>query len=164
MEKFKCEKCQRDFNSEEGLNQHNRDKHSIGLQSKHELRQIKKQERENQLEFDRKKTARSKWLKRSMYIGVPATLIVIVFVFVSSQPHVTAINSVSNSEVPEFPIHWHPHLEIVINGQQQTIPANLGLTGGIHSPTHTHDSTGVLHYENDRPNFENMRLGYFFEK
>lgn len=45
MEQFKCEECQRDFASQESLNQHNMVKHRIGLQPKKELNQIKKQEK-----------------------------------------------------------------------------------------------------------------------
>lgn len=43
--------------------------------------------------------------------------------------------------------HVHPHLKIIINGQEQTIPAN---TGGAPCflPIHTHDSSGSIHVEN----------------
>ncbi len=164
MEKFRCQQCERDFNSEESLQQHNRDKHGVaGTQSKHELRSIKKQEIERHEEIEKKKSARSKMIKRSMYAAVPIVIIAIAVAFVSSLPPATDSSTPANPEIPRTPIHWHPTLEIIINGQQQTIPANLGLVG-VHQPIHTHDSTGVLHYENDRPTFENMRLGYFFEK
>ncbi|MBI4174714.1 MAG: hypothetical protein HY517_03640 [Candidatus Aenigmarchaeota archaeon] len=166
MSEFRCDQCQKDFASAEGLAQHNKDKHGLGgMRSKHELRQLKKQEREKLQETERRKTARSKWIKRSAYLAVPAVLIVAAFAFVSSQPPAagSSIPSVSASEIPNFPIHWHPTLEIFVKGQQQIIPANLGLTGA-HQPIHTHDSTGVLHYEVNNPTPENMPLRYFFDK
>ncbi|MBI4170975.1 MAG: hypothetical protein HY514_04720 [Candidatus Aenigmarchaeota archaeon] len=167
MSDFKCGECERNFSSQESLDQHNMDKHGPrGTHSKHELKQFKKQEREKQLDIEKKKASRSKLLKRSAYVAVPVLLIAAVFAFISSQPLATgnAIGSVtSGSEIPNTPIHWHPTLTIKLNGQQQTIPANLGAVG-VHQPIHTHDSTGVLHYENDNPTPENMPLRYFFEK
>lgn len=167
MNELKCNECERFFSSQEALDQHNRDKHGIGgTQSKHELKQLKKQEKEKQLELEKKKAAKSKLLKRSMYIAIPVLLIAAAFAFISSQPATITNenNAASGTEIPNGPIHWHPTLTIKLNGQQQIIPANLGLGGVVHQSIHTHDSTGVLHYENDNPTLENMRLSYFFEK
>lgn len=167
MTDFRCEACARSFSSEEGLKQHNRDKHSIGgPQPKHELRQIKKLEKERLVETEKKKVGRSKLIKRGIYVIVPVIFITAVLAFVFSQPPVTgnSIDAISASDIPKGPIHWHPELEIVINGQKQIIPANLGATGAAHHPIHTHDSTGVLHYEHSTPTPENMPLKYFFDK
>lgn len=162
MSDFRCSQCERDFSSKESLDQHNMDKHGSGV-SKHELKQLKKQEKEKQLDIEKKKASRSNLLWRSIYVAIPVILIVGIFAFVSSQPNVNTVASVSNSEIPNTPIHWHPILTIKLDGQQQTIPSNLGLTGA-HQPIHTHDSTGVLHYENNNPTLETMQLRYFFEK
>ena len=43
--------------------------------------------------------------------------------------------------------HIHPQLTIVINGQQQVIPANTGITEACMNSIHTHDATGKLHVE-----------------
>ena len=58
------------------------------------------------------------------------------------------------------PIHWHPHLRIIIDGQAVTITANIGIDPGFwqdHSldafgmqgmaPLHTHDASGTIHVE-----------------
>ena len=168
MSEFRCEACRRDFTSAEGLTQHNIDKHRIGEVTNHELKQLKKQEREKQQEFEKRKASRSKLIKRSMYVAVPILLIAIAFAFISSQPPAITGNSVGSSvsvsEIPRGPIHWHPELTIIINGQQQIIPTNLGITPSFHYPVHTHDTTGVLHYENNNPTPENMPLRYFFEQ
>jgi uncharacterized C2H2 Zn-finger protein len=166
MSEFKCVECERNFSSQEALDQHNRDKHGMGeSRSKHELRQLKKQDRERQVDIEKKKAARFKLLKRSAYVAVPVVLIAAVFALVSSQPNAvtTGNNVISSSEIPSVPIHWHPKLTIKLNGQQQTIPANLGAVG-VHQPIHTHDTTGTLHYENNNPTPENMPLRYFFER
>src|SRR5262245_29031219 len=50
-------------------------------------------------------------------------------------------------------VHIHPHLTIMVNGQQQTIPALIGINvDGRGNPTsflplHTHDATGTIHVE-----------------
>lgn len=60
-------------------------------------------------------------------------------------------------------IHWHPTLSIMIKGKPVEIPANLGI-GGIHADIHTHDTTGQLHVEMNRPvRQDDIRLGKFFE-
>ncbi|RIK74662.1 MAG: hypothetical protein DCC68_22670 [Planctomycetota bacterium] len=41
--------------------------------------------------------------------------------------------------------HIHPILEIELDGQPVTIPANIGLTPTRHYSPHTHDTAGTLH-------------------
>ena len=80
-----------------------------------------------------------------------------------------------NNGVPQQPIHWHPKLKIIINGEEQFIPSGIGINIGNNldnqisgmrmSPTHTHTGDGVIHMENDRPwqKPETLTLGYFFK-
>lgn len=56
--------------------------------------------------------------------------------------------------------HIHPHLEIIINGTQQEIPANIGISFSCMHPLHTHDTTGTLHVES--PTKRDFTLGDFF--
>lgn len=60
-------------------------------------------------------------------------------------------------------IHWHPRLSIVIQGEEQVIPANIGI-GAAHSPMHTHDTSGTIHSEySGVVTGDDVRLGRFFE-
>ena len=43
-------------------------------------------------------------------------------------------------------LHWHPELAIYFKGEQQQIPANIGLVGG-HKPMHTHEDLPIIHLE-----------------
>lgn len=58
-----------------------------------------------------------------------------------------------DSSVPEDQIiaknglHWHPRLEIYINGEKQEIRENIGIVGQIHQRIHTHDESGTIHME-----------------
>jgi len=79
------------------------------------------------------------------------------------------------SGVPQQPIHWHPKLKIIINGEEHPIPSGIGInigksmdyeiSGMRMSPTHTHESDGTIHIENNKPWLkpETLTLGYFFK-
>src|SRR3989338_8457948 len=83
--------------------------------------------------------------------------------------------SKNTSGVPQQPVHWHPNLKIIIRGEKQLIPPNIGINIGNNidnqisgmrmSPVHTHESDGTIHLENSRPWLkpETLTLGYFFE-
>lgn len=93
-----------------------------------------------------------------------------IFFFVKKQSAPEDTNG-----VPQHPIHWHPKLKIIIGGEEQFIPPNIGISIGNNmdnqvsgmrmSPTHTHESDGTIHLENDRPwqKPETLTLGYFFK-
>jgi len=164
MSEFRCESCGRNFSSEEGLHQHNRDKHGIGgAQSKHDIRQLKKEEKRSAENAERKKQARRRLVKRGVLVAVPVIFIIGLSAYFVSQP--PALADVSLSDIPKNAIHWHPKLEIFIKGQKYPIPMNLGATGSVHFDVHTHTETdGTLHYEVSNPTPENMPLRYFFDK
>ncbi len=78
--------------------------------------------------------------------------------------------------LPDKPIHWHPHLEIMIKDEKVLIPANIGMgTGYSNSPfydtmmdmtnMHSHDDSGTLHWEVmlHAPTREDLYLGNFFQ-
>ncbi len=56
--------------------------------------------------------------------------------------------------------HIHPHLTIIVNGAEQTIPANTGISLTCMHPLHTHDDTGTIHVES--PIQRDFTLGDFF--
>lgn len=56
--------------------------------------------------------------------------------------------------------HIHPHLQIIINGQNQVIPASVGIVGNCLHPIHTHDNTGIIHVES--PVKRDFTLADFF--
>lgn len=60
-------------------------------------------------------------------------------------------------------LHTHQHLDIYLNGQKVTLPANVGIDDakGFISPIHTHDDTGMIHVES--PVAESFYLGQFFD-
>jgi hypothetical protein len=60
-------------------------------------------------------------------------------------------------------LHIHEHLDLFVDGQQQKVPADIGIdqANGILSPVHTHDATGIIHVES--PRARDFTLGEFFD-
>lgn len=56
--------------------------------------------------------------------------------------------------------HIHPVLKITVKGQNQEIPANIGIKPNCMNSIHTHDNSGVLHVE--APEKKDFTLSDFF--
>jgi hypothetical protein len=61
-----------------------------------------------------------------------------------------------------FAQHIHAHLDVFVNGQAVTVPANIGIdyVSSHITPLHTHDSSGVIHIES--PDMRTYTLGQLF--
>lgn len=57
-------------------------------------------------------------------------------------------------------VHYHAHLDVINNGQPVTVPAEIGLDQTVGSSLHTHDTSGVIHMETEKP--YQFKLGQFF--
>lgn len=89
--------------------------------------------------------------------GIPVLVVVGLIVAIVMSPQENGAVSDSREVTPEvlaaciqhtnILLHIHPQLSITMNGQTQTIPANVGITDTCMSPVHTHDATGTLHIE-----------------
>lgn len=56
--------------------------------------------------------------------------------------------------------HIHAHLTVIIDGQEQTVPKNTGITATCMHSLHTHDDTGIIHIES--PVKHDFTLAGFF--
>ena len=109
--------------------------------------------------------------RKTIYFAIIAIAAIFIIFFAFSKPS----NNDNNPDVPNQPIHWHPNLKIIIKGEEQVIPTGIGINIGNNmdnqisgmrmSPTHTHESDGTIHLENNRPwqKPETLALGYFFK-
>lgn len=57
-------------------------------------------------------------------------------------------------------VHIHQHLDLYVEGRHLTVPAGIGIGQTFISPLHTHDVSGVMHVESERP--RTFTLGEFF--
>jgi len=138
--KARCEVCNRNFKNEEGLADHNLAKHPK-FEKKHSKRNYKRI---------------INWAIFIIILGLVG-----FWIFTSINKSIEA-NAKLDFKAPQGPIHWHPHLTIIINGITQIIPGGIGLGSGEHSPIHTHESGGMLHMEENNPTKRSVTLGYFF--
>ncbi|MEK7281343.1 MAG: hypothetical protein AAB037_03200 [Chloroflexota bacterium] len=58
-------------------------------------------------------------------------------------------------------MHLHTKLSIFVDGQPQTVSANIGILPGCHRPLHTHDTDGIIHVESHV--VRDYTLGDFFK-
>ncbi len=71
------------------------------------------------------------------------------------------IAGIECSETEQVNYHVHAHLAIFVNGQEQTVPANIGIEPTCLYWLHTHDASGVIHVE--APQQGDYTLGQFFD-
>jgi hypothetical protein len=59
-------------------------------------------------------------------------------------------------------VHIHQHLDLYVDGEQQKVPAQIGIasSGAFISDLHTHDETGIMHVEAEQ--VRSFSLGQFF--
>ncbi len=56
--------------------------------------------------------------------------------------------------------HIHPILRIIVNGNEQLVPADIGVRSTCMNALHTHDMVGTIHVES--PEQRDFTLGDFF--
>lgn len=144
-EKFRCESCDREFKDADGLAAHNKAKHPEKIPKEKKPLPIKKIRN---------------W---AIFIIIMGLIIWGMISLIGNANERTIVDESNlNFTAPNEPIHWHPHLTIMIDGKKETIPANIGLSGA-EMLIHTHATDGILHMENSRPTKKTVTLGYFFE-
>jgi len=50
----------------------------------------------------------------------------------------------------QLALHIHPHIAIIVDGEEEIIPLNIGITNQCMAEVHTHDTTGTIHVEATR--------------
>ncbi|MFT5360115.1 MAG: hypothetical protein ACI88L_000597 [Candidatus Paceibacteria bacterium] len=80
----------------------------------------------------------------------------IILLFLGSKGSSTKelIVSDNGTEIPCLPNghqaiaqHIHPVISIIVNGEEEVVPANVGIDGRCMREVHTHDTTGTIHIE-----------------
>ena len=132
--KYKCEKCNKDFETEEGFAQHNRDKHGIGKEKKPEKIVKNIDERDKAIEKVIKKRKTMKILKYTIPI------ILIIAVIGAAVVYLPKNTNQDNVGVgPYGSAHIHGDLAVYINGTQLRFNDDKYFQGELHERyTHLH--------------------------
>lgn len=108
---------------------------------------------------EEQKRERTRAIKKFAKIALPAIVLVGGGIWLSQQ---IPANTLQANMIAEDGIHWHANLSIMIKGEKQEIPANIGL-GAVHNPIHTHETDGVIHLEfNGKVREQDTKLGVLF--
>lgn len=106
---------------------------------------------------------KSSVLKKYLVWGGVGTLVlaglVVFFVKAAEQPIKFDVTKVCLTSSVAY--HWHPELTILINGEKQVIPANIGISPTCTGAIHTHATDGVIHVE--PPIQMDVKLADFFK-
>lgn len=126
--------------------------------TKRERRRLKKLE----MRQERLKQLKYGGLKKFIKVAIIPIIIVVIVGgirwYIIKQPKIPESKIISRRG-----LHWHPTLTIIIKGEEQEIPKNIGI-GAVHEPIHTHDSTGTIHMEMQGViTKDDTKLGRFFK-
>jgi len=109
------------------------------------------------------RTGRRDWLWAVAGVVVVAAVVLVIIMVITggSDPDEPDIAGLPCESGERLDYHVHATLRIVIDGEPQTIPTNIGVEPGecIYW-LHTHDDQGLIHVE--APEERNFTLGQFF--
>ena len=115
--------------------------------TKKERRQLKREDKRKGLEHSKKAKAKKGWLTWGVVILVIGVVGFGIFRYLFSGDGIVASDPLKSCVRHAGGMHIHPSLTIVINGLEQEIPRNIGVSASCMRPLHTHDDTGRLHNE-----------------
>lgn len=86
---------------------------------------------------------------KSIIVGLIVFALIIAGFFFWPRKGMTPITNVPclDPSISTLKQHIHPHLQILVDDENEVIPANIGLSSGCHRSIHTHDANGVIHIE-----------------
>lgn len=155
---FRCDKCSQEFGSQLALTQHLKDKHSITEPT--EVSETIAKSGSISHNVSSAFSKRKKLIFASLAIIVAISLVyfsISKLVVVNSQ----SVDGIQCNALEGTVMHIHPHLSMIYNNQNLTVPANIGIKSTCLYGLHTHDASGTIHVES--PIIANYTLGQFFD-
>lgn len=127
--------------------------------SKKERRELKRQRKQEERATRQNKKKVGKILKIIIWVVVVAGVIGGAVWLVANSPSIPEEDILSRNG-----FHWHTNVEVTILGEKRTIPANLGIGGGIHNSVHTHEPDNFIHLEfSGLVKKDELKLSRFFK-
>ncbi|HEX5519116.1 MAG TPA: hypothetical protein VFX18_01630 [Candidatus Nitrosocosmicus sp.] len=113
------------------------------------------------------KIMKGKRINKIIMIGVIAVIAIVIAFSVTSikfSPSANAavpIDGIRCESMEGSGFHIHAKLNIFLNGQNYTVPSQIGITNYCLYWMHTHDNSGIIHIES--PVNRTFTLGHFFD-
>lgn len=143
---YKCDQCDREFSTEQGLQQHRHDKHEPSRHAKKESKRQREDERKGEIG---KKIASKKLKKRTAIAIAVVVIIGVIYFVVASLPSGPRV-----SVGPPGSTHTHQDFKLYVNGQTvdfsqpkyQLKSRHVHFEGGDGYVIHTHATGMTLGY------------------
>jgi len=110
--------------------------------------------------YSRSSSRRKQKQKREKEVKVIYSLAIIsiIFSFFTLFPSIDSLEQ----DLPGEPVSWRAGLQIMINGADVPIPANIGVGQGRRETMYTTDWDGIIYIEAPNPSPKYRRLSKFF--
>lgn len=135
--RYHCDACNKDFANEEGLKQHNRDKHGIGKEKK-DKKIMPKDDRDKAIDKVVKKRKTMRIIKYTIPIILIIAIVAVAVVYIPKREDLTGIGPVNSQ-------HIHADFAIYINGTELNFNDNKYFVGELHGKySHLHAPHATL--------------------
>ncbi|MBI4015431.1 MAG: hypothetical protein HY362_01800 [Candidatus Aenigmarchaeota archaeon] len=135
-------------------------------------RDERREQRRKEWEEQKKKTEEDKIgkMQRKQYLMYAVFAVVLVgliggtwavFSMIPKNQGPAVIDGIECQTMEGTAQHFHPHLDLFIDGVPQILPADVGNKGYCMYWVHTHDQSGIIHVES--PTVRDFKLGSFFD-
>jgi len=129
--------------------------------TKRERRQLRREERRREAERGKQTQGAKSFFIWGIVLAVLGLGGFGVFRYLSSGSGNVAGNILDTCVTHSGGMHIHPNLKIVISGEIQEIPRNIGISSTCMRPIHTHDTSRKIHIE--FPREYDFVVGDFFK-
>lgn len=153
---LKCDKDGQEFGSEIALSMHLKDKHGI-IDSTETSKAVTKA---NSVPY-KLSSLISKRKNIIISVVVIAILILSISLLIPKSINAQSVDGIQCNSLEGSVMHIHPHLIIIYNGKNLTVPSQIGILSTCLYGLHTHDSSGTIHVES--PIVANYTVGEFID-
>lgn len=129
------------------------------MPTKRDERLAKQENLKETFKIDDKTYRAKKYLTWGLLGALVLAGLVVFFIKAAEQPIKFDVTQACLSSSVAY--HWHPELTILVNGEKQVIPANIGVSQTCMRALHTHATDGVIHTE--PPIQMDVTLAHFFK-
>ena len=103
---------------------------------------------------EKKKRKLTKWqlIIPPLLVGGAVGLAIVINIAIAGPPPLEqCLTGSMSSGDSKYSFHQHAYLNVTLDGQPFTVPANVGITSDCVKPLHTNDTSGMIHSQYVKP-------------